>query len=244
MSRPLFVQHVYHWLKHDPSPIARNLLRVAKSLRTLDFPAPKILFGPIAAIYLWMRGLLEALLRVVVWTPMFKSRLARVGKGLYLYGGLPYTSGPLYWTVGDRCRISGRITVTGRVHSSQTPTFEIGDNVDLGWMTTVAVGRRVVLGDNVRLAGQCFLAGYPGHPLDARSRAQGLPETDAQVGDVILERDVWLGTGVSVMAGVTIGEATVVGAGSVVTRDLPPNVLAAGNPARVIRSLVQSNKAD
>jgi maltose O-acetyltransferase len=50
-------------------------------------------------------------------------------------------------------------------------------------------------------------------------------------------RQVWLGGGVIVCPGVTIGDNTVVGAGAVVTRDLPPNVFAVGNPARVIRSL-------
>ena len=51
--------------------------------------------------------------------------------------------------------------------------------------------------------------------------------------------NVWLGGGAIVLPGVTIGENTVVGAGSVVTRDLPANVVAVGNPARVVRSLEQ-----
>ena len=61
--------------------------------------------------------------------------------------------------------------------------------------------------------------------------------TPAQIGDIVLGDDVWLGTGVTVLGGVTIGRGTVVGANSVVTRDLPPMVLAAGNPCRVIRAL-------
>jgi acetyltransferase-like isoleucine patch superfamily enzyme len=74
--------------------------------------------------------------------------------------------------------------------------------------------------------------------MDPADRAAGLPDTPDQTGDIVLERDVWLATGVTVLAGVRIGAATVVAAGSVVTRDLPPGVLAAGVPARVIRSLV------
>ena len=104
-------------------------------------------------------------------------------------------------------------------------------------MTTIAVGSRIKIGNNVRIAGRTLLAGYPGHPLDAQARAAGLPETDAQVEDIVLEDDVWLATGVSVMAGVNIGKGTVVAAGSIVTRDLPAGVLAGGNPARVIRPL-------
>ncbi|WP_413701779.1 acyltransferase [Psychromonas sp. KJ10-10] len=64
-----------------------------------------------------------------------------------------------------------------------------------------------------------------------------MPETDDQVGDIILEKDVWLATGVSVMAGVRIGTGSIILAGSVVSKDIPPMVLAGGIPARVIRSL-------
>ena len=109
--------------------------------------------------------------------------------------------------------------------------------MDVGWQTTIAVGNKISLGANVRIAGQCFLAGYPGHPLNAVERALGKPEKDEQVGDIILEDDVWLATGVSVMSGVRIGQGTVVAASSVVTRDLPSGVLAAGNPAKVIKKI-------
>ena len=70
------------------------------------------------------------------------------------------------------------------------------------------------------------------HPLDAearRHREHGAPVT---IGD-----DVWLGGRAVVLPGVTIGDRAVIGAGSVVTRDVPPGVLAVGNPARVVRAL-------
>ena len=116
------------------------------------------------------------------------------------------------------------------------PELVIGDKY-IGWQTTIAVGRRVVLGKNVLIAGRALLAGYPGHPLDATDRSAGLPDTPDQVGDVVIEDDVWLATGVTVTAGVRIGRGTVVAAGSVVTRDLPAFVLAGGIPARIIRQL-------
>ena len=72
----------------------------------------------------------------------------------------------------------------------------------------------------------------------------GLPETDEQVGDIIIEKDVWLATGVSVMAGVRIGQGTIVAAGSVVTQDLPSMVLAGGIPAKVIRKLSEKDVDD
>ena len=89
-----------------------------------------------------------------------------------------------------------------------------------------------MIGNNVRIAGDCYLAGYPGHPVDANARAKGLPDTDDQIGDIVLHDDVWLATGVKVMPGVTIGKGTIVAAGSVVTKDLPDYVLAAGSPQK------------
>jgi len=225
------------WVKHSPSPIAKRLYCLASLLRSLDIPAPKWFFKPIDTLCQLVANSCAAALRLFWSTPRFKSRLFSCGKCLYLYGGLPFMSGPLQVTVGDRCRISGRTTFTGRTVAPKTPELLLGCNIDIGWMTTIAVGSQVVIKDNVRIAGQCFLAGYPGHPLDAYDRAQGLPETHDQVGAIILEKDVWLATGVSIMAGVTIGEGSIIAAGSVVSKDIPPNVLAGGCPAKVIRSL-------
>jgi acetyltransferase-like isoleucine patch superfamily enzyme len=73
--------------------------------------------------------------------------------------------------------------------------------------------------------------------MDAALRAQGAGDREEDVGDIILEKDVWLGTNVTVCPNVTIGQGTVVGTGSVVTKSLPPFVVAAGNPAKVIKQL-------
>lgn len=231
------------WVKTSPNPIAKCLYQVFYELRAMDLPAPKIIYGPLYGGYNVIKGIIDNALRVLLWTPMFKSQVEYVGRYLYLFGGMPYLAGPLHIELGDHCRLSGKTTITGRGVSHITPTLSVGDNCDIGWMTTIAVGSTVRLGNNVRIAGQCFLAGYPGHPLDAKARAEGKPEEDFQVGDIILEDDVWLATGVSVMAGVTIGKGAIVAAQSVVTHDIPPFVLAAGCPARVVRSLDAGEQA-
>ena len=90
----------------------------------------------------------------------------------------------------------------------------------------VTVGADVQIGPNVQIL-------TPTHPLDPELRRSGAEAAEPiAIGD-----NVWLGGGVIVCPGVTIGRDTVVGAGAVVTRDLPPGVLAVGNPARVVRQL-------
>lgn len=232
------------WVKHGESPIARLILRVAKTLLGFEMPTPKPFSTILYQLFCLIRDTLSTLLRMFWWTPLFKGRLANYGKNMLLYGGLPYISGPVEIHVKDNARISGQTTFSGRTCSKTTPQLEIGSNTDIGWMTTIAVGSLVKIGDNTRIAGRTLLAGYPGHPLNPEDRAAGLPENDNQVGDIILEDDVWLATGVSVMAGVTIGRGTIVAAGSVVTKSLPPMVLAGGSPAKVIRSLQPEDLTD
>ena len=93
------------------------------------------------------------------------------------------------------------------------------------------IGNRVMFGPRVCL----YTAG---HPLDAATRNTGLEfGKPIAIGD-----DVWLGGNVVVLPGVTIGAGTVVAAGSVVRRDLPPHVLAAGNPCQVLRPITEADR--
>ncbi|MFG6178489.1 sugar O-acetyltransferase [Halomonas sp. THAF12] len=92
----------------------------------------------------------------------------------------------------------------------------------------VTIGRRVMFGPHVLLSTAT-------HPLEARARRETEHAAPIGIGD-----DVWLGGNVSVMPGVTIGDRAVIGAGSVVTRDVPADVVAVGNPCRVVRALEPS----
>lgn len=91
---------------------------------------------------------------------------------------------------------------------------------------------KIVFGDDVLIGPQCgFYTAI--HPLDGELRREGYEVAKP----ILVGNNVWFGGHVSVLPGVTIGDNTVIGAGSVVTRDIPGNVLAVGNPCRVIRQL-------
>ncbi|GAM66226.1 acetyltransferase sypM [Vibrio sp. JCM 19236] len=94
----------------------------------------------------------------------------------------------------------------------------------------------------MRIAGGCNLFGYSGHPIDATERARGMPDTLNQTGEIHLKKDAWLGSNVIVKSGVTIGKGAIVAAGSVVTKDIPDYVIAAGNPAKVIKDISGEQK--
>jgi acetyltransferase-like isoleucine patch superfamily enzyme len=229
------------WVKTQDHPLARFIKQIHKAIYAFEIPAFTVLYLPLRLLHGGLNQLISNFARVLYWTPMFKTRLrknpSRCAKRLNLFGTMPQVLGSLEIEVGNDCRISGQTTFSGRWSSVETPQLIIGDNVGISWQTTIAVGTKVILKDNVRMGGRVFLAGYPGHPLDPSARAKGLPDMDDQVGDIILEEDVWLGSGVTVMRGVTIGRGTIVATGSIVTRNLPSNVIAAGNPAKVLRKL-------
>ncbi|MBS2015474.1 MAG: sugar O-acetyltransferase [Deltaproteobacteria bacterium] len=90
----------------------------------------------------------------------------------------------------------------------------------------ITIGDDVFVGPNVQL----LTATHPVAPAPRRAKIEGGKP-------IVIEDNVWLGGGVIVLPGVTIGANTVVGAGAVVTKSLPPNVVAVGNPARVVRSI-------
>lgn len=93
--------------------------------------------------------------------------------------------------------------------------------------TVIGCASRITLDANVRCGANTLITDTDWHWDDLRSGPDA---------PVHIEKNVWLGANVTVLKGVTIGENTVVGSGSVVTRSLPPHVMAAGSPAKVIRT--------
>lgn len=117
--------------------------------------------------------------------------------------------------------------------------ISIGERTFINFDCVLLDCNRITIGREVQLAPGVHIYTAT-HPLDAKQRRSGLEYALP----VTIEDGVWLGGGVIVCPGVTIGENTVVGAGSVVLRDLPANVLAGGNPCRVIRHLASGSSDD
>lgn len=225
------------WIKQREHPLANLIYTSVHTIRNASIPAIPGVHKMLYHLHCATRDLWRNFLRIVYYTPMFQSRLERPAKELFLETAMPLVLGPLKITIGDHSHIFGSTTFTGRGNGTIQPELIIGNNCGIGWQVTIASGTKVVFGNNVRVTNKCFLAGYPGHPIDPIARARGEADTEDQIGDIILEDDVWVCTGTVVNAGVTIGRGTIVASGSVVTKDLPPMVLAGGVPARVIRPI-------
>ncbi|MFC5435164.1 sugar O-acetyltransferase [Rhodanobacter umsongensis] len=116
---------------------------------------------------------------------------------------------PFFTAGGDEIRVGRHVFV------NQNCTF-----YDLGGLD---IADDVMIGPNVSI----ITTGHPLAPSQRRTVTIGKP--------IVIERNVWIAAGATIVGGVTVGENSVLAAGSVVTRDVPPNTLVGGNPARVIR---------
>jgi acetyltransferase-like isoleucine patch superfamily enzyme len=145
--------------------------------------------------------------------------------------------GHLRVRVGEAVRINGTTTFSAAARAEH-PLLEIGDHSYVGYQVTIAIGTKVSIGRHVLIANRVFLCSDDGHPLDpqARRTEPGTGKGTIEIGD-----DVWIGDGAIVLKDLRIGDGAVVAAGSVVTDDVPPYSVVAGNPARIVKELPRPN---
>lgn len=129
------------------------------------------------------------------------------------------------------------ITVRPPFHCDYGKNIEVGDNFYANFNTVILDVGKVKIGDNVLLAPNVSIY-TAGHPIHYEPRNVGWEYGIA----VTIGNNVWIGGNCVINPGVTIGDNCVIGSGSVVTRDIPENSIAVGNPARVIRSITEEDK--
>lgn len=114
--------------------------------------------------------------------------------------------------------------------------IELGENFYSNYNLTILDCNKVKIGDNVLFAPNVTItaAGHPIHPMSRKKYEYGIPVT--------IGNDVWIGANVVICPGVTIGDGCVIGAGSVVTKDIPANTVAFGNPCRVYRQITDEDR--
>jgi len=168
----------------------------------------------------------------------FLSHCQFVGKDLLVRG--PYrlrNAGRI--EVGESCIIDSSKESPVRLDVGNRAILKIGNGVYLNEGVYVLCNIAVTIGNRCLIASDVVILDDDGHPVDWRARHDHWPvgPEDRIGAPVIIDDNVWIGTRAIILKGVHIGSGSVIGAGAVVTHDVPPAVVAAGVPARVIKEL-------
>lgn len=186
-----------------------------------------------SALYMpWMlRDALVCLLWGLPWHPSWRlyglPRIQTLTRGSIRIG--THFSANSHWrynTIGSFQPVTLK-TVTYEA------TITIGRNVGIS-SCTISAAERIVIDDDVLIGAGCLIADSDFHPIAYEDR--DIPEKTLNA-PIHICAGAFIGARSIVLKGVTIGRGAVIGAGSVVTRDVPPGVIAAGNPARVVRTI-------
>lgn len=134
-------------------------------------------------------------------------------------------------------KIGERFLIESPFHCDFGVNVTIGENFYANHNVTILDCAQVTIGDNVLVGPNCVIAAV-GHAIDQQQRDRGL----SFAYPITIGNSVWLGASVTVLPGVTIGDNTIIGAGSVVSKDIPSGVIALGNPCKVVRKITQEDK--
>jgi len=223
-------------IRRGDTPTTRAAKSAYKTLISQSVPVNGVTAPLFSAAYrTWLAGeeAWELARAKFLWEPMVRARFAHVGKNLRL-GRLPHVKGHPVVTVGDDVYMGAHITIeSGRYLDN--PRFIVGNNVSIASDCFFSVSKLVEIGDHCALGAGCELSDGDGHQTDLERRKRDEPLSEADLLPVVLEEGAWLGRGVRVLKGVTIGAGAIVAAGSVVQKDVPAGALAMGVPARVVK---------
>lgn len=190
-----------------------------------------------------VRGRLFPLfLKILYREPLLRYRCASVGERLDLEGAIPLITGNGRIEIGDDVSIGGRNSWAIGFKVSQDAELRIGNRVHIGYQNTISVARSIRIGDDTMIAPNVQIYDNISHPLSPLRRLRHDSFTLDEATPVEIGKNVWIGSHAIILPGSSIGENSVVGAGSVVTRPVPANSFVAGNPARIIRSIAEDER--
>ena len=165
---------------------------------------------------------------------VFGRNLQIPGKVSWLIGGGKLKIGDnLYFSSGDAVNPMTS-NLQGAVYVEQGAELIIGNNVGMS-SARIWVHDSVAVGDDVKIGACVLITDTDAHPMDYMARRTS--NDGSKSAPIVIEDDVWVGAHSIILKGVTIGARSIIGAGSVVTKSIPADCVAAGNPCRVIKNL-------
>lgn len=178
----------------------------------------------------------------------FRFKKIRFGKNMLVYNKVYVTGRRGKITIGDDFTFTSgdginpiARNIRGCIHTNHIHSeITIGNHVGIS-SSCIRIKERLTIGNHVNIGANCIIMDTDVHQLDYLVRRGEKPldasdvRTTIQSAPVTIEDDVWIGANCIILKGVTIGARSIIGAGSVVTKSIPADSIAAGNPCKVIR---------
>jgi acetyltransferase-like isoleucine patch superfamily enzyme len=232
-------------IRRGETPVYRLLRKLILGFLRSNLPWPRFLKPLLQGLYDLHFAAIVLVRRTLIYfyrEPLFRSRCTSVGRYLHLYSAMPYVEGHAEIHIGDDVTLMGELNILSG-HFQDRPVLRIEDRAILGIGTTISVNQEVIIEEDVMIANHCRIADSDGHPREAHLRIRHAPLRPRDIRPVRIRKYAWLGTGVHVHKGVTIGEGAIIGSQSVVISNIPDYAVAMGNPAEVFFHNVGRPKA-
>jgi len=178
----------------------------------------------------------------IIYSYWLKNSIRECGGNFYISGPAVFKGGQ-YMSFGNdfRCGSTARIECWDNYLGKKFfPQLIVGDRVYINNNIHIGCINKVIIGDNVLFGSNVFISDHQHGFVDGRDI--DVPPANRFLfskGPVMIEKNVWIGENVSIMPDITIGENSIIGANSIVTKNIAKNSVVAGNPAKLIRTLIK-----
>ena len=163
---------------------------------------------------------------------VIKNKFENIGQKTFIECGFKIEF-PEYISIGTNTYISKDAWIS--MIADYKPKLEIGDNVYIGRYLTLSCVGKININNNVMISDRCYI-GDAVHGFNIKNKPIK-EQLIYSAGNITIGENSWIGIGVSILPGVVIGKHCVIGANSVVTKNIPDYHIAAGNPAKIIRKI-------
>jgi acetyltransferase-like isoleucine patch superfamily enzyme len=238
------------YLATSNKPIPRAVRWLYRKRGSLSVPAPRIVVKPMLWVFLALRSVVYFLRRVLIAEPLFKAYCKRYGKNLRTDIYIHWVQGTGDILLGDNVLVDGKCSFSFAARFVDRPVLEVGDGTGIGHDCSFTIGKRISIGRNCGITPGCMIMDSSGHPVDATERMADVtknawkPPPADDVREVVIGDNVWIGRRCIILPGVTIGEGSIISAGSVLRCKVPPYSLVSGNPAKIICRLPNAPKIE
>lgn len=222
-------------IRNRENPVYNFLYQVIKKGQRMSCPSIKAVHFPLYYLHLCISRTGKTLYEKLWAVPIFKAKCNSCGRGLRLQYVPRVRNGNLRIFIGENVNLNAVSFEAGRINPS--PELRIGDRVNIGRKTSISINEKVEIGDDTSISWDCFIADSDGHPISPERRLRHEGIDSSEIKPVYIGKNVWIGAGSRILKGVTVGDNSIVATNSVVTKNVPPNTIIAGNPAKVVKEI-------